>query len=124
MKVLVVEDELKMASLLLRGFRSNGHVADVTRTGEDPVWMAVATRRVHASFFPRTLAGERVRVLAQPVDAQGQRLVVVVDASLEPRAETLLDLRRQLLVGGAIALVLASLAGYLLAALRCGRSSG
>src|SRR4051794_37788933 len=44
MKVLVVEDELKMASLLLRGFRSNGHAADVTRTGEDAVWMAVATR--------------------------------------------------------------------------------
>ncbi len=44
MKVLVVEDELKMASLLLRGFRSNGHAADVTRTGEDAVWMAAATR--------------------------------------------------------------------------------
>ena len=43
MKVLVVEDELKMASLLLRGFRNNGHAADVTRTGEDAVWMAAAT---------------------------------------------------------------------------------
>jgi two-component system OmpR family response regulator len=42
MKVLVVEDELKMASLLLRGFRKNGHAADVTRTGEDAVWMAAA----------------------------------------------------------------------------------
>jgi two-component system OmpR family response regulator len=44
MKVLVVEDELKMASLLLRGFRSNGHAADVTRAGEDAVWMAAAAR--------------------------------------------------------------------------------
>jgi two-component system OmpR family response regulator len=43
MKVLVVEDELKMASLLLRGFRNNGHAADVSRTGEDAVWMAAAT---------------------------------------------------------------------------------
>src|SRR5207253_848770 len=42
MKVLVVEDELKMASLLLRGFRSNGHAADVSRTGEDAIWMACA----------------------------------------------------------------------------------
>jgi two-component system OmpR family response regulator len=42
MKVLVVEDELKMASLLLRGFRKNGDAADVTRTGEDAVWMAAA----------------------------------------------------------------------------------
>jgi len=43
MKVLVVEDELKMASLLLRGFRNNGHAADVSRTGEDAVWMAAVT---------------------------------------------------------------------------------
>src|SRR3979411_1776540 len=43
MKVLVVEHELKMASLLLRGFRNNGDVADVTRTGEDAVWMTAAT---------------------------------------------------------------------------------
>jgi DNA-binding response OmpR family regulator len=43
MKILVVEDELKMASLLLRGFRNNGDVADVTRTGEDAVWMTAAT---------------------------------------------------------------------------------
>jgi len=42
MKVLVVEDELKMASLLLRGFRKNGHAADVSRTGEDAIWMAEA----------------------------------------------------------------------------------
>jgi two-component system OmpR family response regulator len=43
MKILVVEDELKMASLLLRGFRNNGDVVDVTRTGEDAVWMTAAT---------------------------------------------------------------------------------
>lgn len=42
MKVLVVEDELKMASLLLRGFRKNGDAADVTRRGEDALWMAAA----------------------------------------------------------------------------------
>jgi two-component system OmpR family response regulator len=43
MKVLVVEDQLKMASLLLRAFRSNGDSADVTRTGEDALWMSSAT---------------------------------------------------------------------------------
>jgi two-component system OmpR family response regulator len=42
MKLLVVEDELKMASLLLRGLRRNGDAVDVTRTGEDAVWMAAA----------------------------------------------------------------------------------
>jgi two-component system OmpR family response regulator len=41
-KVLVVEDELKMASLLLRGFRNNGDAADIARTGEDAGWMAAA----------------------------------------------------------------------------------
>jgi two-component system OmpR family response regulator len=42
MKVLVVEDEVKMAGLLLRGFRANGHAADVSRTGEDAIWMTAA----------------------------------------------------------------------------------
>src|ERR1700704_6587903 len=43
MRVLIVEDELKMASLLLRGFRNNGDAADVARTGEDAIWMAADT---------------------------------------------------------------------------------
>jgi two-component system OmpR family response regulator len=42
MRVLVVEDELKMASLLLRGLAEEGHAADVARTGDDAVWMAGA----------------------------------------------------------------------------------
>jgi two-component system OmpR family sensor kinase len=56
------------------------------------------------------------RVLATPVEAQGRRLVVVVGASRDGRAEALASLRTQLLVGGPIALLLASLAGYALAA--------
>ena len=72
--------------------------------------------RVHTSFFARTIGTEHLRLLAVPTTAQEQRLVVVVGASLEQRAETLGDLSAQLLVGGPIALVLASLAGYLLAA--------
>jgi two-component system, OmpR family, response regulator len=42
MRVLVVEDELKMASLLLRGLSEEGHAADVARTGDDALWMAGA----------------------------------------------------------------------------------
>jgi two-component system, OmpR family, response regulator len=42
MRVLIVEDELKMASLLLRGLSEEGHAADVARTGDDAVWMADA----------------------------------------------------------------------------------
>jgi two-component system, OmpR family, response regulator len=43
MRVLVVEDEIKMASLIRRGLRSEGLSADVAITGEDALWMAAAT---------------------------------------------------------------------------------
>jgi two-component system OmpR family response regulator len=43
MRVLVVEDELKMASLIRRGLRDEGLLADVAVTGEDALWMAAAT---------------------------------------------------------------------------------
>jgi two-component system OmpR family response regulator len=42
MRVLVVEDEPKMASLLARGLREEGHAADVAGSGEDALWMARA----------------------------------------------------------------------------------
>lgn len=57
-----------------------------------------------------------VRVLATPVTAQGRRLVVVTGASREARDDALIGLRTELLVGGPLALLLASLAGYALAA--------
>ena len=42
MRVLVVEDEPKMAELLARGLREEGHAADVAGSGEDALWMARA----------------------------------------------------------------------------------
>ena len=42
MRLLVVEDEMKMARLLERGLREEGHAVDVTGTGEDALWMARA----------------------------------------------------------------------------------
>lgn len=42
MRVLVVEDELKMAGLIRRGLLEEGHAADVASTGEDAIWMAQA----------------------------------------------------------------------------------
>jgi two-component system OmpR family response regulator len=38
--VLVVEDEPKMAALLARGLREEGHAADVAGRGEEALWMA------------------------------------------------------------------------------------
>ena len=42
MRILVVEDELKMAALLRRGLAEEGHAVDVACTGDDGVWMAQA----------------------------------------------------------------------------------
>jgi signal transduction histidine kinase len=55
-------------------------------------------------------------LLAQPVSAQDQRLLVVVGATLQPRDDALATLRTELLVGGPIGLLIASAIGYLLAA--------
>jgi two-component system OmpR family response regulator len=40
MRVLVVEDEVKLSGLLRRGLTEEGYAADVARTGEDALWMA------------------------------------------------------------------------------------
>jgi two-component system, OmpR family, response regulator len=42
MRILVVEDELKMAAVLHRGLVEEGHAVDIARTGDDGVWMAQA----------------------------------------------------------------------------------
>src|ERR1700716_3286552 len=42
MRVLVVEDDPKMASLVRRGLTENGDAADVAPHGEDALWMADA----------------------------------------------------------------------------------
>jgi two-component system OmpR family response regulator len=42
MRVLIVEDDLRMASLVHRGLENEGFAADIAPTGEDAVWMAQA----------------------------------------------------------------------------------
>ena len=42
MRVLIVEDELRMAGLIRRGLVEEGLAADVAATGEDALWMARA----------------------------------------------------------------------------------
>src|SRR6478752_487100 len=42
MRVLVVEDEPKIAALLRRGLAEEGHPTDVATSGEDALWMSKA----------------------------------------------------------------------------------
>jgi two-component system OmpR family response regulator len=44
MRVLVVEDDVKMAGLIRRGLKSDGMAADVAIKGEDALWMAGSTQ--------------------------------------------------------------------------------
>ena len=43
MRILVVEDDVKLASLIHRGLREEGLLADVAIKGEDALWMAGST---------------------------------------------------------------------------------
>jgi len=43
MRILIVEDEVKMAALIRRGMREEGMAADVAVRGEDALWMAGST---------------------------------------------------------------------------------
>jgi two-component system OmpR family response regulator len=43
MRILVVEDEVKMARLVRRGLREEGMAVDVAERGEDALWMAGST---------------------------------------------------------------------------------
>jgi two-component system OmpR family sensor kinase len=58
------------------------------------------------------LADDPARFEARPVSAELQRMIVVVGESLESRDETLGNLKTLLLIGGPVALLLASLAAY------------
>jgi two-component system OmpR family sensor kinase len=65
---------------------------------------------------PAAFGDERWRLLARPVSAEQPTRVAIVAASLKPRTEALQELLVQLLLAGAAALVLASIAGYSIAA--------
>ncbi len=43
MRVLVVEDDVRMAAAIRRALRGAGALADVTASGSDAQWMATAT---------------------------------------------------------------------------------
>jgi heavy metal sensor kinase len=81
--------------------------ADLARARQGPILLEVA---------PIGASDEPSRVLALPVETESRELIVAVATSLESRNDALEGLRAQLLVGGPLALLLASLAGYAVAA--------
>jgi two-component system, OmpR family, sensor kinase len=115
----LIEQDESFAEVMTLG----GRVVDSTPQIEgepllDSADLSMAARG--ATFFeqgpPPGLEGS-VRMLAAPVADSGRRVIVIVGSSLGDRNEALSSLRSLLFVGGAAALLLASLAGYGVAAL-------
>jgi signal transduction histidine kinase len=113
-KTLLIEQEESFAQVLT----PKGRVIDSTpQLSERPVLGAPELVKAAASptFFEREgLPGVEAtaRLLAAPVETRDGEVIVVVGSSLGDRNEALDNLATLLLIGGPIALLLASLAGY------------
>ncbi|MGN6171064.1 MAG: HAMP domain-containing protein, partial [Solirubrobacteraceae bacterium] len=100
---------------------AHGRVLDASRSLDNiPLLSAAQTAAALKGdrFFDRSAApglDEPARLLALSVQRGKERVVLVVGATRENRAETLRSLRMQLVIAGPVALVLATLVGYLLA---------
>ncbi|TML14201.1 MAG: HAMP domain-containing protein [Actinobacteria bacterium] len=100
---------------------ANGTVVDAT----DPIGHVsllaranLARASTHTLFVDRESVpglNENARMLALPVKRGQRRFVLVVGTTKENNAETLQSVLNAFLIGGPLALVLASLAGYVLA---------
>jgi two-component system OmpR family response regulator len=87
MRVLIVEDKVKMASQLRRALRGIGLAADVATTGEDALWMAAATQ-YNAVVLDVMLPGIDGFETVRRLRAQGQWapvLMLTALGSLEDR---------------------------------------
>ena len=98
----------------------SGHVVDATgQLGDEPVLSTSDLERAASdtTFFELDegvvpgIEGD-VRLLATPVDTESGEVIVVVGSSLGDRDEALTNLATLMLIGGPVALLLASLAGY------------
>jgi two-component system OmpR family sensor kinase len=101
---------------------SEGRVEDSTLAGAgvvrlSPAQVAVAQRGplfIEDVLLPAT--GDRAKLLVVPVRGEDRGRLVVVGTDTEARDEALTDLLQLLLIGGPVALLLASIAGYGVAA--------
>ena len=101
---------------------ADGKVLDTTPgAGTEPLLTASELRRSTRSGVvtergPRRGFADGVRVLGRPAPTAGGEVVVVVGESLEQRTRALEGLHTLLAIGGPLALLVASLAGYTVAA--------
>jgi len=101
----------------------DGRVVESTRPlGSAPLLAPAELRTARRSpiYVDRSAVpglDEPSRMLATPVSRAGRPFVLVVGATTQDNTETLIAFRDELLIAGPIALLLASLAGYLLAGL-------
>ena len=109
------EQEDSFAQLL----DTSGRVVDTSsRARPDPVLTPEEVARARRETVIVThesvpgVEGNEARLLGTPVRARGRELIVVVGATRADRNEELASLGRALLIGGPVALLLASLAGY------------
>ena len=105
-----------LAQVLARG----GGVAESQPPGLAPLLSAAELRTVFSGRSVRATVdvpgrSGRWRLLAIPVGSADEQHALVLASSLDVREESLERLRRELLVGSPLALLLATLAGYVLA---------
>jgi signal transduction histidine kinase len=100
----------------------DGRVLDTTvGAGDRPLLTPAELRRAERGGVvtergPRGDFADGIRVLARPAPTAGGEVVVVVGESLEQRRRALEGLHTLLAIGGPLALLVASLAGYTVAA--------
>jgi len=134
-KSLVDRDATGGAATLTEVISADGSIATSVPLGLPSVLKPVEARRVlagHALNGTTRIPGHagRWRLLAISVSADQHRVVLVLGGSLQDRDETLGDLRDELLLSSPLALLVATLAGYVLAGAalrpwkRCGRGPG
>jgi two-component system OmpR family sensor kinase len=99
--------------------KPNGRVVDATGGARVPALTPEEAAAISptATFLERPVPGivDSARLLARRVEANGRSRVVVVGSSLEDRNDALQNVVTSFLTGGAVAVLLASGVGYLLA---------
>jgi len=98
--------------------RVDGEIIETSSGFTQPLLAPDAIRRIsRPTFAERRVQGvaSGARLLAVPVTAGTDRVVVVVGSSLSDRADALHLIERFFLIGGPIALLLASVAGWVVA---------